>query len=87
MEVISIKDIVRKDIPLHYREEFVAYAVLHNKLSIENNIKIEFSLERTPFGTKQVDIKFPVVPNFPALSAIKSLKIRILEMEKEGKLR
>ncbi len=48
MEVIDIKNIIRKDIPLHYREEFSGMAVLNNKKSELSENKIEFSLERTP---------------------------------------
>jgi len=86
MEVIEIKDILRKDIPLHYREEFTGLAVLNNKRAISSENKIEFSLERTPFGTKEVDIKFTIAPDFPVISAIRNLKEYILLMEKEGKL-
>lgn len=86
MEVLDIKNIVRKDIPLHYREEFTGLAVFNNKRLETSENKIEFSLERTPFGTKEVDIKFPAAPDFPVISAIKNLKKYILSIEKEGKL-
>ncbi|MCK5153698.1 MAG: hypothetical protein KAQ93_05005 [Spirochaetales bacterium] len=86
MEVINIKNIVRKDIPLHYREEFSGLAVLNNKRSETSENKIEFSLERTPFGTKEIEIKFSKTPDFPVISAIRNLKEYILLMEKEGKL-
>ena len=86
MEVIDIKNIIRKDIPLHYREEFSGMAVLNNKKSKLSENKIEFSLERTPFGTKEVGIKFTVMPDFPVIAAIRNLKEYILRIEKEGKL-
>ena len=86
MQVIDIKNIVRKDIPLHYREEFSGLAVLNNKkLELSEN-NIEFSLERTAFGTREVEIKFPETPDFPVISAIRNLKEYILSIEKEGKL-
>ena len=86
MDLIDIKDIIRKDIPLHYREEFTGLAVFNNKRleTIEN--RIEFSLERTAFGTKEVEIRFPVTPDFPVISAIRNLKQYILSIEKEGRL-
>ena len=86
MDVISIKDIVRKDIPLHYREEFTGLAVLNDMRSIESENKIEFSLERTPFGTKHIEIRFIEAPDYPVIQAIGILKEYILTMEKEGKL-
>ncbi len=86
MNVIGIKNIVRKDIPLHYREEFTGLAVLNDIRSIESENNIEFSLERTPFGTKQVEIRFTKAPDYPVIQAIRILKKYILTMEKEGKL-
>lgn len=86
MRVISIKNIIRKDIPLHYREEFSGLAVLNDMRSIESECKIEFSLERTAFGKNQVEVKFTKVPDYPIIPAIRTLKEFILIMEKEGKL-
>ena len=87
MDIVNIINIQRKDIPLHYREEFSGSAVIRNRKQEENEIKMEFSLERTPFGTKQVEVKFPIAPDFPVLPAIKPIKDYILKIEKEGKLR
>lgn len=86
MDIIAIKNIIRKDIPLHYREEFSGLAVITDMRSIESESKIEFSLERTPFGTKQVEVKFTKAPDYPVIQAIRTLKEFILNMEKEGKL-
>lgn len=86
MRVISIKNIIRKDIPLHYREEFSGLAVLNDMRSIESESKIEFSLERTASGKKQVEVKFTKAPDYPIIPAIRTLKKFILTMEKEGKL-
>ena len=86
MNIIDIKDIIRKDIPLHYREEFTGLAVFNNKRSETSENKIEFSLERTAFGTKEVEIRFPVTPDFPVITAIRNLKQYILSIEKEGRL-
>lgn len=86
MEVINIKNIIRKDIPLHYREEFSGLAVLNNKRLETSENKIEFSLERTPFGTKEIEIKFSKMPDFPVITALRNLKEYILILEKEGRL-
>ncbi|MCK5200079.1 MAG: hypothetical protein KAR21_17095 [Spirochaetales bacterium] len=87
MNVVTIKNIIRKDIPLHYREEFSGLAVLNDMRSMKSENKIEFSLERTPFGTKKVEVKFSKAPDYPAMQAIRTLKEYILNMDKEGKLR
>lgn len=86
MNVIDIKNIIRKDIPLHYREEFSGLAIMNHMRLEKSENKIEFSLERTPFGTKQVEVKFTNPPDYPVIQAIKTLKEFILNMEQEGKL-
>ena len=86
MNVVTIKNITRKDIPLHYREEFSGLAILNNMRSEKSESKIEFSLERTPYGTKQVEVKFLTAPDYPVIPAIRTLKEFILNLEKEGKL-
>jgi hypothetical protein len=86
MNVIKIKDITRKNIPLHYREEFSGLAVLNDIRSKESESKIEFSVERTAFGIKQVEVKFLKAPDYPVIPAIRTLKEFILQLEKEGKL-
>ena len=86
MNVITIRNITRKDIPLHYREEFSGLAILDDMRSKESESRIEFSLERTPFGTKQVEVKFLKAPDYPVIPAIRTLKEFILKLEKEGKL-
>ncbi len=87
MDVINIINIKRKDIPLHYREEFSGSAIFRNTKLEENEIEMEFALERTPYGTKEIEVNFPVAPNFPIIPAKKLLKEYILKFEKEGKLR
>ncbi len=86
MNVIEIRNIKRKDIPLHYREEFAGLAILDNSRLKRTEEVIEFSLERTPFGTKEVEVRFSVTPDYPAIPAIRVLKDYILKLEKEGKL-
>ena len=86
MNVIKINNIIRKDIPLHYREEFSGLAVLDDMRSKKSESKIEFSLERTAFGTKHVEIKFLKTPDYPVIPAIRTLREFILKLEKEGKL-
>ncbi|MCK5197098.1 MAG: hypothetical protein KAR21_02040 [Spirochaetales bacterium] len=86
MNVIKIKNIIKKDIPLHYREEFSGLAVLDDMRSKKSESKIEFSLEQTAFGTKHVEIKFLKTPDYPVIPAIRTLREFILKLEKEGKL-
>ena len=86
MNVIRIENIIRKDIPLHYREEFSGLAVINDMSSNESESRIEFSFERTAFGTKHVEVKFSTPPDYPVIQAIRNLKEFILNMEKDGEL-
>lgn len=86
MKVLEITDIVKKDIPLHYRNEFSGNA--HFKSPQSNNIvkSLEFTLERSALGQLDISINLLEDIDYPLIPVIKNLKNFILQMEKEGRL-
>ena len=86
MKILKIKNILKKDIPLHYRNEFsgtVVYEAANNK---QEEIKINFVLERSAIGNIDVNINLLDEIDYPLIPTIKSLESFILDLEKEGKL-
>ena len=67
MKVISIKDIVRKDVPIYYRLLFTGVAVIQLAKGT-GDYRIDFSIEIKPTGQKEIgvsfldDIEYPLVP-------------------------
>ncbi len=88
MDLIEIKNILKKDIPLHYREDFSALAVFKDENYTENlEIPVEFSLESNAFGNKSVEVSFQETVDYPVSPLKQSIKEYILSLDKERKIR
>lgn len=85
MKVIHLKDLNKKDIPLHYRNEFSGRALLSG-LGKEIERNIEFIIERMPTGQKEITVNLMEDIDYPLAPIIKNLKEHINQLDKEGKL-
>ncbi|MDR1858293.1 MAG: hypothetical protein LBQ69_02360 [Treponema sp.] len=85
MQVISIKDIVRKDVPIYYRLLYTGVAVIAFKKDPED-FRIDFSIEIKPTGQKEIFVAFLDSLDYPLVPVIKELKNRIDTMHVNGTL-
>ncbi|MDR1867075.1 MAG: hypothetical protein LBQ77_02270 [Treponema sp.] len=85
MEIIEIKDIVRKASPIYYRMFYGGTAVIKilNKI-IES--RIDFSIETKPTGEKSVLLTVNDTVDYPLVPLRRSLKQRIHSMDHDGSL-
>jgi protein-tyrosine phosphatase len=86
MKIIEIKDIERKDIPLHYRNEYTGKLVYVNTGNQHSEKRLEFTVERSPVGTPTISVQILDDIDYPLVPAIRSVKSHILQLDKEGKL-
>ena len=85
MKVITIKDIVRKDVPIYYRLLFTGVAVLQLTKD-PKDYRIDFALEIKPTGQKEIAVTFLDEVDYPLLPVIKELKETINSMHENGAL-
>ena len=85
MQVISLKDIVRKDVPIYYRLLYTGVAVIAFKKDPED-FRIDFSIEIKPTGQKEILVTFLDDLNYPLVPVIKDLKHLIDTMHVNGTL-
>ena len=85
MKVISIKDIIRKDVPIYYRLLYTGVAVLELQKDPEN-YRIDFSVEIKPTGQKEITVTFLDNIEYPLVPVIKELKTFIDTMHSNGTL-
>lgn len=85
MRVISVKDIVRKDIPIYYRLLFTGVAVIE-LTSDPADYRIDFSVEIKPTGQKEITISFLDDIHYPLVPVVKELKTLIDSMHSNGTL-
>jgi hypothetical protein len=86
MEIVSLNNINKKDIPLHYRNEYSGQVVYINMLGKEVSIPVEFIVERSALGTLDISVEFTSPLDYPLLPALRSVKSYIAGMDKEGLL-
>jgi hypothetical protein len=84
MKVASIKDIIRKDIPIYYRLLYTGVAVI--ELTKEANYRIDFSIEIKPTGKKEITVTFLDELDYPLVPVLRELKTIIEAMHDNGEL-
>jgi translation initiation factor 1 (eIF-1/SUI1) len=85
MKILSIKDIVRKDVPIYYRRLYSGIAVLEliNK-SIETHI--DFSIEHKPTGHKETLVTLIDKVDYPLVPLVAELKKHLSDLDSKGSL-
>ena len=85
MKVVSIKDMIRKDVPIYYRNLFTGVAVIEMN-NIQKDYRIDFSIETKPTGQKEILVNFIDTIDYPLIPMNKELKNFIEQMETSGGL-
>jgi len=85
MKVVSIKDMIRKDVPIYYRKLYTGVAVIElNQKSTD--YRIDFSIEYKPTGQKDVNVSFIDNIDCPIVPINRELRIYISELDSNGGL-
>jgi len=86
MKLSRIADIVKKNVPLHYRNEYTANAVFDLNEGKTLSRRIEFVVEMSPIGSKDIRINFVDPIDYPLVPVLKSLKEEIQVLDRKGSL-
>lgn len=86
MKLTQIADIVKKNVPLHYRNEYTANALFDQADGKSLSRRIEFVVEMSPIGSKDIRINFVDPIDYPLVPVLKSLKEEIQVLDRKGSL-
>ncbi len=86
MKILEIRNVTKKDLPLHYRNEFSGSLVYETLAKQKEEKRVEFCLEKNALGEVDVRVNFLEEINYPLIPAIQSIKTYILDMQKKGQL-
>ena len=86
MKLSQISNIVKKNVPLHYRNEYSATAVFDVADGKTLSRRIEFVVEMSPIGAKDIRINFVDPLDYPLVPVLKSLKEEINLLDRKGSL-
>jgi hypothetical protein len=85
MKIISIKDVVRKDVPIYYRRLYTGVAVIE-LVEKPAEYRIDFAIEHKPTGVKEISVTFLKDIDYPLLPIIKELRVFIDALDINGGL-
>jgi len=86
MKLTEIADIVKKNVALHYRNEYTARAVFETGENKTLSKRIEFVVEMSAIGSKDIRINFVDAIEYPLVPILKSLKDEIHLLDRKGSL-
>jgi len=86
VKIITIKDILKKENHLYYRNDYSGTLVYDDGNGIEEEQPLEFSIERSAVGTVDISVNLPDSFTYPRVPALRSLKEYISAIEKKGTL-
>jgi hypothetical protein len=85
MKVVELRDINRRESPVHYIKELTAIAVIEwDEKRGESDISI--TLEHKPMGPPDVRIHLLDSVDWPSLPVIHAIKDYVIELERTGRL-
>jgi len=87
MKIHRIDQLVKKDIPLYYRNEYEGLGDIEFLSGSRQQIALEFTVEIKPTGERVIDVKIKERIDYPLLPVIRALKEKIKMLEENGDLR
>jgi hypothetical protein len=85
MKIVTIKDMIRKDVPIYYRKLYTGIVVIDLN-SINKEYRLDFSIEYKPTGSKEINFSFIDTIDYPLIPLSKEVKKFIDELESSGGL-
>lgn len=87
MKVHGIENLIKKDIPLYYRNEYEGVGDLEFPTGDRRLVPIEFTVEMKPTGDKVINVTVKERIDYPLIPIIRALKETIVILETSGALR
>ena len=85
IKITSIKDMIRKDVPIYYRNLYTGVAVIEVATN-SADYRIDFAIEVKPTGQKEVSVTILDTIDYPLVPIIKIIKDYISELDSVGGL-
>jgi len=85
MKIVTIKNIVRKDVPIYYRRLYTGIAVLE-LINTSQEVSLDFQIEHKPTGAVEIAITLLTKVDYPLVPLQKELKKFIGDLDSAGQL-
>jgi len=85
MRLVTIKDMIRKDVPIYYRKLYTGVAVLELSQN-PTEYRVDFTIEYKPTGQKEISVSFIDKIDYPLIPLKKEFCAYIDNLDSEGGL-
>jgi hypothetical protein len=85
MKIITIKDMIRKDVPIYYRRLYTGVVVLELLKGFEEH-RIDFTLENKPTGQVEISVTLNDKIDYPLVPLTREVKKFIANLDSAGGL-
>lgn len=86
MKVHAIQQLIKKDVPLYYRNDYEALGDIEWADGSRSLLPIAFTVEIKPTGERIIGVTLKEQINYPLLPVIRAIKEKITLLDKNGKL-
>jgi hypothetical protein len=85
VKVLTVKNIVRKDVPIYYRRLYTCIAVVE-LINKSQDVQVDFSIEHKPTGQKEILVTLIDKVDYPLIPLNSALKKAIDDLDAAGSL-
>lgn len=85
MKVLELRELTRREAPIHYIREYTAVAVLES-LGGRAEVGIAFTIEQKPVGPSEITLRVLDPVDWPLLPIVHALRESVEELDKKGQL-
>jgi len=85
MKVVELRELSRREAPIHYIGEYTAVAVLES-LGRKAEADIAFTLERRPVGPPAIRVRVLDPVDWPLLPVVSAIRDHLAELDRKGQL-
>jgi hypothetical protein len=85
MKVLELRELKRRETPIHYIREYTAVAVLESA-SGRAEASVAFTLEHKPLGPPEIAVRVLDHVEWPLLPVVKAIRDHLAELDRKGLL-
>jgi len=85
MRILELRDLAKRDAPIHYIREYTAIASLE-ACGATRVAAVAFSVEQKPIGPPDITVRILDPLDWPLLPVVRALRERVAALYSEGKL-
>jgi hypothetical protein len=85
MKVLELRELARREAPIHYIREYTAIAVLE-AFGSRAETGIAFTLEQKPLGPPEISLRVLDPVDWPLLPIVRALRDHLAELDRKGLL-